>query len=148
MAVCEILPHLWLGDIRSAKNKIFFDDNNIEIVINCTKDIPFFSNYTTNIRISINDNLEEEEIDKFYLYIDKAVNLINKELLNFKNILVHCYAGKQRSASIISCYLMKYANMSLKESIESVKSKRSVAFTPGINFSKSLLQFEKDLLNK
>lgn len=148
MAVCEILPHLWLGDIRSAKNKSFFDDNNIEIVINCTKDIPFFSNYTTNIRISINDNLEEEEIDKFYLYIDKAVNLINKELLNFKNILVHCYAGKQRSASIISCYLMKYANMSLKESIESVKSKRSVAFTPGINFSKSLLQFEKDLLNK
>ena len=148
MAVCEILPLLWLGDIRSAKNKSFFDDNNIEIVINCTKDISFFSNYTKNIRISVNDNLEEEEIDKFYLYIDKGVDLINKEILNFKNILVHCYAGKQRSASIISCYLMKYGNMSLKESIESIKSKRSVAFTPEINFIKSLLQFEKDLLNK
>jgi len=143
MSVCEILPNLWLGDINSSKNKCFFDDNNIDIVMNCTKDIPFYSNYTKNIRISIDDNLENSEIDKLYLYLDKAVDLLNMELLNNKNILIHCYAGKQRSASIICSYLIKYANMSLLESIEAIKSKRLIIFTPCINFRNSLIKYEK-----
>ena len=147
MAVCEILPNLWLGDIRSARNKAFFEDNNINIVINCSKDIPFYSNYTKNFRISIDDNLEKSEIDRFYLYIDKAVNLINNEILNSKNILVHCYAGKQRSAALVSAYLMKYGNISLKEAIDSVKSKRLIAFTPGVNFENALVKYENYLKN-
>lgn len=148
MSVCEILPNLWLGNINSAKNKSFFDDHNINIVLNCTKDIPFYSNYTKNIRISVDDNLEDSEIDKFYLYIEKAVDLLNIELMNNKNILVHCYAGKQRSASIICCYLIKYANMSLLESIEAIKSKRLIVFTPEINFKNALIKFEKKIKNQ
>ena len=143
MAVCEIIPNLWLGDIRIAKNKIFFDENDINIVINCSKNIPFYSNYTTNIRISVDDNLQPEEIKKLYLYLDKACDLINEKLLDNRKILVHCYAGKQRSASVIVSYLMKYSNMSLQESIDAVKSKREIIFTPGINFLDSLVKFEK-----
>jgi len=145
MAVSQILSNLWLGDIRIAKNKLFFNENNINIVINCSKDIPFYSNYTENIRISVDDSLEDKDINLLYKYIPKAVEYINNNIIESKNILVHCYAGKQRSASIVVAYLMKYGNMNLKDSILAICSKREIAFTPGINFKKTLIKYEKSL---
>lgn len=147
MSVCEILPNLWLGNIKCAQNKLFFDTNDIDIVFNCSKDIPFYSNYTKNVRISVNDDLTESEIHRFYFYLSKACDLINENLLDNKNILVHCYAGKQRSAGIIAAYLMKYADMNYNDAIQSIKSKRFIAFTPSVNFEKALRKFENDLLN-
>ncbi len=148
MSVCEILPNLWLGNIKIAQNLKFYEDNKINCVINCSKDIPFYNNNCINIRIAVHDNLEEKEIEKLYTYFDKSADLINKLLLENKNILIHCYAGKQRSASIVSVYLMKYANINLYNSILLIKTKRQVAFTPGINFKTSLIKYEKDLKNK
>ena len=145
MSVCEVMPGLWLGNIKIAQNLSFFETHNIHCVINCSKDIPFFCNKCENIRISVDDNLKIKEIDKLYEYFDKAADFINAKLLNNKNILVHCYAGKQRSASIIVVYLMKYCNLSLKNSIIVLKSKREIVFTPTINFKKSLLKYEKKI---
>ena len=42
MSVCEVIPGLWLGNIKIAQNLSFFENNNIHCVINCSKDIPFF----------------------------------------------------------------------------------------------------------
>ena len=145
MSVCEIIPKLWLGNINICKNRLFLTNNNIKIIINCSCDIPFFSNKTKNIRISVNDNLKEKEIEKLYHYLDKSADTIYKYLQNNQPILVHCYAGKQRSASVVVAFLMKYARMSLKDSILAIKSKRVKVFTPGINFIKPLEKYEKYL---
>jgi len=139
------MPGLWLGNIKIAQNLSFFETNNIHCVINCSKDIPFYCNKCENIRISVNDDLKISEINKLYEYFDKAADFINSRLLDNKNILVHCYAGKQRSASIIVVYLMKYCDLSLKNSIIVLKSKREIVFTPTINFRKSLLKYEKKI---
>ena len=147
MTACEIISNLWLGDIRSARSQLFFDENNIKVVLNCSKDIPFYSNYTENIRISVHDNLEKEEIDRLYKYFPKAVELINNKLLESKGILVHCYAGKQRSATVIAAYLMKYGNLSRKDAIQTIQSKRLISFTPLVNFDKALKLYENDLVN-
>ena len=147
MSVCEILPNLWLGNIVAAKNAKFLLNNNIDIIINCSKDLRFFSNKTINYRVAVHDNLEKEEVDKFYEYLDKIIPLIHTHLNNNKTIFVHCYAGKQRSASIVACYLIKYGKLTLKQSIDSIKSKRLVAFTPGINFNDALLLYEKSVSN-
>ena len=77
-----------------------------------------------------------DEINKLYNYLDKESDLIYKHLQNNQSILVHCYAGKQRSASIIVAFLMKYARMSLNDSIMSIRTKRLTAFNPSINFIK------------
>ena len=146
MSATEILPNLWLGSILAAKNKSFFDANNINIVVNCSTDIPFYSNYTVNVRVPVNDNLKPEEIEKLLKYLPITTDFINKNLLNGKNILVHCYAGKQRSAAMIAAYLIKYANMTVADSIQSIQTKRAVAFQPSINFRKSLHQFEAQLV--
>ena len=96
-------------------------------------------------RLVVNDNLEKAEIDRLFNYLDKAVDLINENLLLNKVILVHCYAGKQRSASLIAAYLMKYAQMTYLEAINVIKSKRFIAFTPGINFKDALIRYQNFL---
>ena len=37
----EILSNLWLGDIRDSKNIEFI--NSMDIIINCTKNLPFIN---------------------------------------------------------------------------------------------------------
>ena len=145
MAVCEILPNLWLGNIKAAHSKEFIENNKIDLIVNCSRDIPFLTNTTKNIRISVNDNLEKNEINRLYTYLSKAVELINDHLMINNSVLVHCYAGKQRSAAVVAAYLMKYADLNYKESIGIIRSKREVAFKPGINFEAALIKFQSFL---
>ena len=148
MSVCEIIPNLWLGNINIARNSKFFESNKIKLVLNCSKDISFYSNYTKNVRIAVDDNLKSEEIDKMYKYLDKGSDLINMTINRNEGVLVHCFAGKQRSATLIAAFLMKYANLKMKDAILSIKSKRLVAFTPCINFRSALQRYEEYLSNQ
>ena len=50
--------------------------------------------------------------------------------------------GQQRSAMIISCYLMKHKKMKLQETIEKIKTKRKYAFLPEITFLDFLKYYE------
>ena len=144
MSACEILPNLWLGNILASRSSKFIMGNNVSVIVNCSKDIPFCTNHTKNYRIAVDDNLKKKEVDIFYTYLDKIIPIIHTHLLNNDVILVHCYAGKQRSAAIIASYLIRYSKMSLKQSVESIKSKRFIAFTPEINFLDALISYEHD----
>ena len=42
----EIIPNLWIGNILNSKNKEFL--SNIDIVINCSKNIIFSSDKTSS----------------------------------------------------------------------------------------------------
>lgn len=145
MSCCEILPNLWLGNLKTAQSGNFIEKYDIDCILNCSSDIPFYTNETLNIRISVNDNFKQDEIDKMYNYLDKSSNIIEKYLKDNKKILVHCYAGKQRSACVIAAYLIKYAGMTLNESINSIRSKRLIAFTPKVNFLEALKKYENSL---
>tara|TARA_B100001094_G_scaffold294892_1_gene315838 strand:+ start:141 stop:578 length:438 start_codon:yes stop_codon:yes gene_type:complete len=141
----EILNGLWLGNILDTKNPEFM--KNIDVVINASTDIPFTSDKSKNIRIKVKDNLEKEEISKMYNYLDNISKYIYDCLMENKIIFVHCYAGKQRSATIICAYLMKYLNLSYKESSDLMKTKRIVVFTPLPNFDSALRLYEDKLRN-
>lgn len=43
---------------------------------------------------------------------DETLKWLNKQVLQNRNILVHCAAGASRSASFMIAYLMKYQKMS------------------------------------
>ena len=136
----QILNGLWLGNIIDSKNLEFLEE--IDIIINASTDIPFVSDKTKNIRVSVKDNLEKDQIIKLYTYLDNVTEYIYNSLMDNKKIFVHCYAGKQRSATIVCAYIMKYLNLSYKTSTELMKSKRIVVFTPLPNFDDALRLFE------
>ena len=142
----EIFTNLWLGDIRDSRNSEFI--NSIDVVINCTKNLPFINNSKKSIRVSVEDNLEKEEIASLYKYLEPITKFINVQLVNNKKVFVHCYAGKQRSASVVCAYLMKFMDLSDKEATELIKSKRYHIFTPLPNFDAALRIWEKNITKK
>ena len=142
----EILTNLWLGDIRDSRNHEFI--NSMDIIINCTKKLPFINENKKCIRVSIDDNLQKEEIANLYKYLEPITKFMHMKLTDNKKIFVHCYAGKQRSVSIICGYLMKYLNLSYNQSTELIRSKRHHIFTPLSNFEAALKIWEDTISKK
>lgn len=143
----EILPGLWLGDIKAALDTGFLKDKQIQCVINCTDKHPFADDPIVMIkyRLPVKDNLEIAEISKLYQCLDDVADCIKQHLPSY-NLLVHCYAGKQRSAAVIIAYLMKYGQLDLNNAIAGVKSKKPDIFEPAFNFEPALKLYETQLL--
>ena len=139
MLANEIIPNLWLGNFQDSHSEPWI--NNIDIIINCTKELPFCNQNSKNVRIPIDDNLEPTEIDNMYKCLDMITDFINIQLLKGKKILVHCFAGVQRSATVIVAYLVRYTGLSLNEAIKCVASKRPIIFQPMCNFRPALDKF-------
>ncbi len=128
----EIIPNLFLGGYKALEDYKKFD-----LIINCTKDIEFPSSnliICKYIRLPVNDEPDEANKLKDLLDSNNVLEIINKYLIEKKNVLVHCKMGQQRSAIVISCYLMKYFYISSDEAIEYVKAKRPIAFFGQVNF--------------
>lgn len=144
-----IIPGLWLGNIEAAKNKKFMINNNIKLIINCSNDIPnFFNNSIQTIRIPVDDSLMEKDFVIMSKYIPSIIEIIYDNLYRGNNVLVHCYAGMQRSASVVCAFLMYYFHLNTYESILYIKSRRNIAFTPYVNFLKSLIIFENHIQSR
>ena len=62
------------------------------------------------IRVSVDDNLEKEEIVSLYKYLEPITfKFIHVQLVH-KKVFVHCYVGKQRSKWVCGC-LMKFMDL-------------------------------------
>jgi protein-tyrosine phosphatase len=136
----EIIPNLFLGNIKDAQNA-----QNMNLIINCSKDIPFYSSSAKNMRLAIHDNLDPKEIQSFHNQWFNYISVIEANISTQK-ILVHCYAGRQRSAALICAYLMWKYRYNLNYCINYIKSKKQDAFFLNINFLDALLKIERSLL--
>jgi len=141
MTANEIIPNLWIGNIQDSVLEPWI--YQFDIVINCTKDLPFCNSNAKNIRLPIDDNLQPEEIENMFNCLQKITEYMHVQLLKGKKIFVHCFAGIQRSATVIVAYLVRYTGMSLDQCIKCVETKRSIIFTPMCNFRPALDNFSK-----
>lgn len=122
----QIIDNIYLGNVFCSVNKLSLKQNNIGLIINCSKEIPnFYNNERENIeyhQISILDNGKEK------LSIQIINNAINKIVIfqtnSKKNILVHCFAGRSRSVSLIVCYLIYKYKMTPIQAIHYILKKR------------------------
>lgn len=132
----EIIENLWLGDSLSSLDNNFLQNKNIKMILNCTKDLPFTDLDIKKIRIPIEDNRSNESneilLEKFNEYYDLIDNNLNN------GILIHCYAGCQRSATLVALYLMRKNKIPFADAKKIIRLKRHFAFFPRINFYKIL----------
>jgi protein tyrosine phosphatase len=167
----EIIPNLFLGSIESSQNFDFIKNNNISVIVNCSKDIVdsfslnllkpienapidvqnwLYENsyYIKYYRIPVDDNGKDQEIENFYEYTINLLYIIKNEYDKNKKILVHCLAGNQRSASFICAFIMLYKNISLNDSIKILLDKKPNVFFFGsnINFIEALKKIENCLI--
>ena len=127
----EIIPNLWLGNRNSPQELDKLESKNIKLIINCSKDIIYETNENIQvIRLAIHDLNSVESNQILETQIDYLTEIINIYLNNNYGVLIHCYAGVQRSATVVLCYLLKYKNMSLDMAKAIMKEKRSIVFFP------------------
>jgi len=80
--VTEIISGLWIGDINDAFTTSFYNDNLINIVINCTLDQGFIDLPNINkTRIPLSCNLTPE----------RDMQLLKNNMIKINNLLT-CYS--------------------------------------------------------
>ena len=144
----EIIPNIFLGNHKSALNINFLKTNNIDVIINCTKDKSFITELTDDVdtlpsndvfvkgaemyRIPVNDSLLECD---FIIMQEQLKNivplLLRKYTIEKKNILVHCHMGKQRSAIVIAALLkvlLDYNYLSLDKIPKNITQKKQFSY--------------------
>ena len=75
--------------------------------------------------------------------IEKGVEFIRKNVIAKKPVYIHCKAGRGRSVLILTCYLIKYHNMSVKEAFETIYDKRPQAGLNGGKFKTACQYMDK-----
>ena len=139
----EILPNLYLGsikalgtyDYKSLEYYMIVDLIKYSIQLDEHKTLP-----NTHIYINLPVHDSPDECDKLLSLIhdSQVLEKMHLALQEKKPVLVHCFAGMQRSCALVACYLIKYNNMTPYEAIDYIKLKRPVAFFGQVNFMKTL----------
>ena len=132
---------LYVGSIVESANIDFMQKHKIAVVVNCTRDLPFrFPKQMIQMRLAVHDAYDETV--RLYNMWKTAVPIISHYIDDHKNVLVHCMAAQQRSASTAAAVLMyRNRNLTVKQVIQHIKSIKSDAFRPRVNFYRSLLKW-------
>lgn len=119
-----IEPNLYLGNLTAATDVQWLKDTKITHILtvdSCPlpRKIQLLPDLIVKY-IQITDMPREDLLTYFedaYQFIDNALHINGK-------VLVHCYFGVSRSATLVIAYLMKKHELTLEVAFELVKSKR------------------------
>ncbi|UJR26137.1 hypothetical protein I4U23_007481 [Adineta vaga] len=135
-----VLPHLYLGSLKDRTNTSLMKKNQIKRVL-CVIDVPdividrdeYKPTHLMNIPAA---DIQEQDLAQ---YFEKCIEYIHQARTEHENILVHCYAGISRSATIVLAYLMTIGDYDVEKALQIVKGARGFIHpNPGF-----LLQLKK-----
>lgn len=131
----HIIDNIYLGSAFNAASFYTLKQLQIKVIMNATKEISDY--YPLNFvycRYDVYDNNNDSLLE----FLDKSYqDILYHQRNTGGNILVHCYMGRSRSASIVINYVMKRLNISVDQAVEFIRSKRT-----SVNITK---KFHKDL---
>ncbi|MFS8160309.1 MAG: dual specificity protein phosphatase family protein, partial [Candidatus Roizmanbacteria bacterium] len=103
------------------------------------------SHRISHLHIPVTDR--DEDKDNISDYFEVVAHFIQEHRMRGKNVLVHCHAGKSRSVTFVTYYLLRLGiGMTVKEIIKMIKTKREVA-RPRKSFVKTLQKIEQQHFN-
>lgn len=144
----KIIPRLYIGNYKAARDREFMEKHNIKAVLNCTKDLPNSFRSLSDVeymRIPVDDSLKTIDIKKLARFFQVATAFIDKHInIENHNILVHCVEGSQRSCAVVAAYLMRCYGMTALDACTVVLKNRHKAFHHGsnVNFEESLVKYK------
>ncbi|XP_066929126.1 dual specificity protein phosphatase 22-like [Clytia hemisphaerica] len=133
----KIMPGLYLGNFRDAKDQKQLDENKITHIV-AIHDQPK----------PILDNIQYKNIDaadsaneKLNIYFEDCAQFIHRARLEGGNVLVHCIAGISRSTTICCAYIMIISGVHWSDAILACRKARSQV-NPNYGFQRQLQEFE------
>lgn len=123
----NIIENIYLGNAYNASNYSNLIQNNIGLIVNITSEISNYYSYSNEFEY-YNIDIEDNNNNHIQSHIDNVLNKIHeyKKANPDKNILIHCFMGSSRSASLVVAYLYKNHNMSIDDAIVFIKNKREL----------------------
>ncbi len=144
--ISTILPNqLYLSDYIGASNLEELQKHKITNIINITDTIENYFEDELDInnnsifkylKIAIPDALNVKITD----YFDQTFQFIDDAIIAGNGILVHCFAGKSRSAAIVIGYIMKTRKMKFEEALRFVQNIRP-CIDPNFAFCAQLMSY-------
>jgi len=101
----HVVDNIYLGSAFDASDYETLKANNIKIIMNCTKEISdYYPEEFKYFRYKLYDN-NKHSIKK---YLEQSFkDIMDSRETTPGNILIHCFMGASRSASIVLYYLMR-----------------------------------------
>jgi protein-tyrosine phosphatase len=131
----EIIEYLYIGSASALNHSEKFN-----LIVNCTTNV-YIKTSVNTIRIPIYDDPYDTNLFLQLLDDTNVLEKIHTSINNKEPVLVHCYAGQQRSCALVACYLIKYKNMTPDTAINYIKQKRRVAFIGNVTFISAIVHF-------
>ena len=132
MSAVQILPQLWLGNIKARFDQEFLREHKISCVINAASDhiVRKYASEPEHIRcpgvshyydLDLPDRGDAHSVAVIRSRLNEASALIRRHLLRGDRVLVHCYAGKHRSPLLVIAFLAEAAYLDYPTTHQIVK---------------------------
>ncbi|XP_039037840.1 dual specificity protein phosphatase 1B-like isoform X2 [Hibiscus syriacus] len=128
-ALCQIEEGLFLGSLGDASNKSALKSSNVTHILTVANlSVPSYPNEFVYKIIEVTDR----EDTNLMRYFDECFGFIDEARRLGSGVLVHCFMGISRSATVVIAFLMKKNGMRFSQALEHVKRRRpQVSPNPG-----------------
>jgi predicted protein tyrosine phosphatase len=140
----EIEAGLWIGSTMDARDEDFIKRNDIRLIVNATDKVPRFVEDpgVEFVRIPVRDIRAD---DRAMLEgLPRAVEALQRHRRQNHAVLVHCFAGVSRSATVCAAYLMADRNVNADQAIAAIRAKKPETFGSRPVFRAALEDFQKN----
>ena len=119
-----IIDNIYIGSLNDVENEDLIKEYNFKYIINmCMECNYYLPNNVIYLKIpwidNVNQNLHYDILKIIFDIIDNAVS-------KNENILIHCFAGKSRSVSVVMAYLIIRRDLSYDDAYDLLTSKRNI----------------------
>jgi len=137
-----IIDNLYLGSAYNASNKELLQSYNIRYIINITNEI---SNHFPDDFVYFNFKILDNNKDSIFTFLDESLKIIKKYQKNEDGaILIHCFMGASRSATVVAHYLIKEHDLTPDLAIVFLKEKRITVNLTNRFYNDLCEKYEKD----
>lgn len=137
--------NLWIGSKADSENVAAARRNGVSLIVNCTRDLPFVVPRVSRLRVPVDD--DPADAATMLAYLPRAVTTIDAHLDRGDAVLVHCFAGISRSASVVAAYLMHREGLTPKQAMARIRRSKPETFSSP-NFLGALNAFHSILRKK
>ncbi|CAO4369028.1 unnamed protein product [Caenorhabditis nigoni] len=130
--ISEILPNLYLSGRTVSQNSELLKEKNIRTVINVSdREVSNYENSYPFVRNYRFYSMSDTADARFDSILDEAIRLIHETRIRGEAVLVHCFLGVSRSATLVAFYLITAFGINWRDAVDYIHHRR---FSANPNF--------------